>query len=317
MYARTQKYGQDTQREDISLVHRNMGRTHREKIFLLYHASEVLFGGHKLKKIIYSSQRSFQRLKVGICINMNVNISIILVLIISTNGFKHCMRFSVRSRIQGLCALKAFTDDHDSDPQSTEMSKSILPFSMTGPGYVSGLPSSYTNQGQRELARIIVGIAVLYMSFKVKMQEVYDQANSGDSDSVESSIITSPKAESKGIRFVDVVKGKTAPKDGQRVYITAKFLHNGLRLKVSEEDDGGVDGRFVEHSNDRAKLAGAIREQYRLPEELSNVLPDCYEGMCLDGRRQASITLPSGLAPYVLPGGVIVADIEMRGTSLL
>ena len=38
-----------------------------------------------------------------------------------------------------------------------------------------------------------------------------------------------------GIRFVDVVKGNSTPKDGEQVYITAKFMHNGLKLKLNEK----------------------------------------------------------------------------------
>ena len=86
---------------------------------------------------------------------------------------------------------------------------------------------------------------------------------------------------------------------------------------MNDEEEDYVSRRFVQHSADRAKLAGAIREQYRLPEELSSVLADCYMGMCLDGRRQASITLPSGLPPFVLPGGTVVADIEMKTATKL
>ena len=74
-----------------------------------------------------------------------------------------------------------------------------------------------------------------------------------------------------GIRFVDVVKGNSTPRDGEQVYITAKFMHNGLKLKLNEKIEGEDDGRIIEHNTDRARFARAMREQYRLPEELSDV----------------------------------------------
>ena len=251
---------------------------------------------------------------------IKIVLAVALMATSTTYGW-HSTRLPAALRTRGLCTLKAALHDDKGSPQSDSDTSNILLFSKGGPGHVAELPSSYTNQGQRELARIIVGIAILYMSFKVKVQEVYAQANAGDSDTFDdaSPIASTPDSDQTtgSIRFVDVVKGKTTPKEGQQVYITAKFLHNGLRLNMNDEEEDYVSGRFVQHSADRAKLAGAIREQYRLPEELSSVLADCYMGMCLDGRRQASITLPSGLPPFVLPGGTVVADIEMKTATKL
>ncbi len=246
----------------------------------------------------------------------------VALMVTSTTYGWHNTRLTAALRTRGLCTLKAALDDDNGSPKSESKTPNILPFSRGGPGHVEELPSSYTKQGQRELARIIVGIAILYMSFKVKVQEVYAQSNADDSATFDDALPIASSTPDNGqttgpIRFVDVVKGKTTPKEGQQVYITVKFLHNGLRLNMNGEEEDYVDGRFVQHSADRAKLAGAIREQYHLPEELSSVLPDCYTGMCLDGRRQASITVLSGLPPYVLPGGTVVADIEMKTVTKL
>ena len=103
---------------------------------------------------------------------MSIKIVVILTAIIYSYALVDKARRSMRLHVQGLSALKAVIGDSDVSNPSEKVSN-IIPFSRTGPGYVSDVPSSYTNQGQRELARIIVGIAILYMSFRVKIQSLY------------------------------------------------------------------------------------------------------------------------------------------------
>ena len=42
-----------------------------------------------------------------------------------------------------------------------------------GPGHVSSFPASVTAKSKQELARVILGIAVFWLTMKVKLQAVY------------------------------------------------------------------------------------------------------------------------------------------------
>lgn len=189
----------------------------------------------------------------------------------------------------------------------------MFKFNKGGPGHISDRPSTYTNNGQRELARIIVGIAVLYMSFKVKMQNMYARANSTEGNLDGNTGSAKSDVGKEGIRFVEVVRGNVKPKDGQDVFITAKFIHNGLALDIPGTlgGIGGLDGHLIKHYVDEKKFMGEIRGQLSLPTGMDNVV-EAYKGMRLGGRRQASISLPQGFPPYVLPGSSVVAVLELK-----
>ena len=204
-----------------------------------------------------------------------------------------------------------------------------LPFGRDGPGYVDSLPTNLTNQSQRELIRVILGIAVLYLNFRVKVQEAYarvQEPGEDDSDqgvgtsigmSEEDGVVnrdkptTTATKNGSNIRYVDLREGTALPKDKETVFVSAKFLHRGLPLDVT-----ALEGTFVTHSSESAQFMARCGEALAIPSALQST--GALQGllnMKLGGRRHVSINLSEGLPPFVPPGGTVIAEFEMKKTN--
>ena len=243
----------------------------------------------------------------------------------------HCSAFRsagvIRRHLRYLMSLdvKKLSEGETGD------SNNFLPFSKDGPGFVDSLPTNLTNQSQRELIRVILGIAVLYLNFRVKVQEAYARVQPpGEEGRVDNDLgqavdpsggisedegITrgnAPTTRSGNIRFVDLREGTSLPRDKETIFVSAKFLHRGLPLDVTSSE-----GVFVTHSVDSSQFMTRCGEALSIPSALESA--GALQGllnMKLGGRRHVSLTLgDQGLQPFVPPGGTVIADLEVKETN--
>ena len=198
-----------------------------------------------------------------------------------------------------------------------------LPFSRDGPGHVDNLPMNLMNQSQRELIRVILGIAVLYLNFRVKVQEAYARVDStgrdvdsteGTEGSVTPDGIKSISAEDSGIRYVDLREGNTIPRDEETIFVTAKFMHKGLEV-ASERTNR--EGSFVQHSVDPEVFMQRVQEAVSVPSAIENA--GALQGlmtMKLGGKRHVSLQMgEDGFPPFVPPYGTVIAELELKTAS--
>lgn len=170
------------------------------------------------------------------------------------------------------------------------------------PGHSSSFPVSVSGASRIELGRIILGIAVFWLTLKLKVKEVADsvasqQGGSGAGVGAVSKIVALPG----GVKYQDSDVGNDAPVLGDLLVLEGKVLYNGLELQAA-----GLDGVRLRYSlgDDDQEL------QDQLPACLAE-LPRAIVGMRVGGKRQLALPCPEGLPPYVPPGGVILCNVVL------
>lgn len=169
------------------------------------------------------------------------------------------------------------------------------------PGHSSSFPVSVSGASRIELGRIILGIAVFWLTLKLKVKEVAEsvasQGGSGAGVGAVSKIVALPG----GVKYQDSEVGNDAPVLGDLLVLEGKVLYNGLELQAA-----GLDGVRLRYSlgDDDQEL------QDQLPACLAE-LPRAIVGMQVGGKRQLALPCPEGLPPYVPPGGVILCNVVL------
>ena len=202
-----------------------------------------------------------------------------------------------------------------------------FPFARDGPGHVDNLPKTLTNQNKQELIRVILGIAVLYLNFRVKVQKAFARVNSDLGNSETSSrgngredvldapdeIVNSVSAESNVIRYVDLKEGTVLPRDKEMIFVTAKFFYNGVEVCDATRQEYGS---LIQHHKDPTTYLNSCRA-LSLPKALENA--GALKGlmnMKINGKRHVSLQLgEEGLPPYVPPHGTMIAEYEIKLTN--
>lgn len=185
------------------------------------------------------------------------------------------------------------------------------------PGFVSSVPISTQAQSRKELAKIVVSAAVLYLSLNIRMKEMADKFDySKKVDAARNNM--APTIMSNGIQYTDLQptvsksdsnilteESIAAPKRGDEMMLLAKLFYNGLQINKSESnmltfqclDDGKYQEVYtVENSN--------------FKDVPLNGLKEAMKGMNYNMRRKAVIPAylafgDEGLAPFI-PGGAAV-----------
>lgn len=189
-----------------------------------------------------------------------------------------------------------------------------------GPGHVTTNPISLRDSSRVQLAKVVVGLAVSYITLKVKYEAFTSSvipalaprnstAISGNMRSDQSFVKLS-----NGITMQDTVVGNEMIEVGDRVSIETTLFYNGLPVESVNSDLAATPLLF---GSDElvSKVFGAF---YVGRNELA--VSSGYEilkGMRLGGKRK--LLLPSALAfgdkgfpPYVPPNAFVVYDIQMK-----
>ena len=167
---------------------------------------------------------------------------------------------------------------------------------MHPPGHSSSSPISISGAGRVELGRMILAIAVVWLTMKIKIKEVAETLYSKEETNTFKIV-----ALAEGVKYQDTDLGGALPVLGDALLLQGRAFHNGLELQ-----DGAVQLTYM-HGTDDQELQG------RLPACLPG-LARATAGMRLDGKRQVALTCKDGFPPYVPKGGVILCSVVLSKT---
>ena len=114
------------------------------------------------------------------------------------------------------------------------------------PGFSSSVPISTQAQSRKELAKMVVSAAVLYLSLNIRMKEMVDKLDY--SKKIENSNTGKPIIMSNGIQYTDFafVIDKTevnvlseinaVPQRGDEMILLAKLFYNGLHVNKGNDN---------------------------------------------------------------------------------
>ena len=172
-----------------------------------------------------------------------------------------------------------------------------------GPGYSPSFPTSTSDAGRLELGRLVLSMAVIWLTIKVQVQAVLDKtwlskkADQLWSDAGSQNPIV---AVSEGLQYQDLQPGSTVTRSGDLVVLSMRVFYNGLELAD-------------EASSYLFRYNAGIQETLSelLPTHLSGIAK-AVESLKIGGVRQVAITCPSGIKPYVPPGGIVLCKVAVN-----
>jgi FKBP-type peptidyl-prolyl cis-trans isomerase len=186
------------------------------------------------------------------------------------------------------------------------------------PGFVSSVPISTQAQSRKELAKMVVSAAVLYLSLNIRIKEMADKLDySNKVDAAKNN--GAPVIMSNGIQYTDMVPIVTksgenllseeaglAPKRGDEMILMAKLFYNGLQINKGSNN---VLLSFMCLEDGKFEEVYSI-ENSNFTDVPLNGLKEAMRGMNYNNRRKAIIPAylafgEEGLTPFI-PGGAAV-----------
>ena len=170
-----------------------------------------------------------------------------------------------------------------------------------GPGHSSSFPVSTARSGQLELGRLVLAIAVAWLTVKLQVQAVYDKVNNakqrgGEQAPAEGAQLAIVDV-GGGVKYQDFVLGTSTVSLGQTVQLSADVFYNGLEL-------------FSGSTKYKFGLEEAVAIKTKFPPYLAGLV-GAMEGLRMDGKRQVAIQCDDGLEPYVPKGSTILCSISL------
>ena len=191
------------------------------------------------------------------------------------------------------------------------------------PGFISSVPISTQAQSRKELAKLVVGAAVLYLSLNIRMKEMVDKLDY--SNKVDSNINNgNPIIMPNGIQYTDLApvistaepnvlsEMNVTPQRGDEMILLAKLFYNGLQ---------------VNKGNNNQLLSFLCLEEGKYEEVYSvensnfkdvplNGLKEAISGMKYNNRRKAIIPAylafgSDGLAPFIPSGAAVMYELTL------
>ena len=183
------------------------------------------------------------------------------------------------------------------------------------PGFISSVPVSTQAQSRKELAKIVVSAAVLYLSLNIRMKEIVGKLDYSDKSEPGANSDT-PVIMSTGIQYTDsapMLAGNDVtdasdliPRRGDEMILQAKLFYNGLQI-----NKGNANTLLAFQCLDEKKY----QEVYSLENLNFKDVPllglkEAMSGLKYNTKRKASIPAylafgDEGLAPFI-PGGAAV-----------
>jgi len=169
----------------------------------------------------------------------------------------------------------------------------------TGPGHITSFPISTARSGQLEVGRLVLAMAVFWLTAKMKLQEVLSSREGSDSGlDVQANPSAIVELEG-GVKYQELFLGKSLPNFGDTVVLETSAFYNGLALGTATKTE------FLYSDGNIKSVAGTLAPY------LSR-LPDAVGGLRVGGTRQVALPCPDGLAPFVPKGAVILATVQLQ-----
>lgn len=181
-----------------------------------------------------------------------------------------------------------------------------------GPGHVSSTPFNTAERAREDLVKIVLGIAVVWLGMKVKVQAALAATSTGEEEGVLVATEEAPSAssnllldESSGeIQYVDLLKGTTSVEEGQTVNIRTRYFHNGMQIDF---EDAQENNRIVwNHKNLQEVFTSSISDKQAMQDLFT------HNPMNPGGRRQLTFPCNADVGPYVKEGGLVLCDIVVE-----
>ena len=170
----------------------------------------------------------------------------------------------------------------------------------TGPGHVTSFPISTARSGQLELGRLVLAVAVFWLTAKIKLQEVLS-SRAGDSglDVLGTANPFAIVELEGGLKYQELFPGKSLPKVGDAVVLLTSSTYNGLELGTPTKTE------FLYSEGNITSVAGALAPYLAR-------LPDAVGGLRVGGTRQVALPCPDGLAPFVPKEATILCTVQLQ-----
>lgn len=169
----------------------------------------------------------------------------------------------------------------------------------TGPGHITSFPISTARSGQLEVGRLVLAMAVFWLTAKMKLQEVLSSREGSDSGL---DVPANPSAIvdlEGGVKYQELFLGKSLPNFGDTVVLETSAFYNGLALGTATKTE------FLYSDGNIKSVAGTLAPY------LSR-LPDAVGGLRIGGTRQVALPCPDGLAPFVPKGATILCTVLLQ-----
>jgi FKBP-type peptidyl-prolyl cis-trans isomerase len=183
------------------------------------------------------------------------------------------------------------------------------------PGFISSVPISTQAQSRKELAKIVVSAAVLYLSLNIRMKEIVGKLDYSDKSEPGANSDT-PVIMSTGIQYTDsapMLAGNDVtdasdliPRRGDEMILQAKLFYNGLQI-----NKGNANTLLAFQCLDEKKYQEVYSvENLNFKDVPLLGLKEAMSGLKYNTKRKAVIPAylafgNEGLAPFI-PGGAAV-----------
>ena len=191
------------------------------------------------------------------------------------------------------------------------------------PGFISSIPISTQAQSRKELAKMVVAAAVLYLSLNIRMKEMVDKldySNKSDGDVNNGRPIIMPN----GIQYTDLApvianrepsvlsEINVLPQRGDEMILLAKLFYNGLQVN---KGNSNVLLSFL------CVEEGKYQEVYSVENSNFKDVPltglkEAINGMKYNNRRKVIIPAylafgSDGLAPFIPSGAAVMYELTL------
>lgn len=193
------------------------------------------------------------------------------------------------------------------------------------PGFVSSVPISTQAQSRKELAKMVVSAAVLYLSLNIRMKEMVDKLDYSNKVDAANSNNGAPIIMSNGIQYSDLTpvinksdrgvlteESTVAPKRGDEMILLAKLFYNGLQIN---KGNSNMLLSFLCLEDGKYQEVYSL-ENSNFKDVPLNGLKEAMSGMKYNNRRKAIIPAylafgTEGLAPFIPAGAAVMYELTL------
>lgn len=165
------------------------------------------------------------------------------------SGYTSPQSYRSRSNCQQFATKKDNADNRNPYASSSMNAYEIEEFNkglVNSPGFVNTMPVSTNAQSRKELAKLVVSAAVIYLSLNIRFKEMQDKVNYQKKTQGTAIDNGSPIIMPNGIQYIDIfpiiMKGEleedlldnsSVPKRGDEMVLLAKLYYNGFQVETS------------------------------------------------------------------------------------
>ena len=168
-----------------------------------------------------------------ISFNFLVSLCLILITNIVINGFKRINQVQHHRKLFNS-NQQSYGEINSSTSQITTNIDTLINSGLEQtPGFVSSKPISTNAQSRKEIAKLVVGGAILWLTLNIKIKDIMEKLNASVNSNDKQNVRQSRVVMSNGIEYIDSVttnnEQQTFPINlNDEFIVNAKLFYNGL-----------------------------------------------------------------------------------------